>query len=86
MDLERVPSDWSLLKGDLNLQPGQKYVASAYNATTRVRMADVTFTQEAKEKIPTGRILVQNHAEQHPDGVDVLLSAAEFKARVKYYC
>lgn len=86
LDLERVSSGWSLLKGDLNFQRGQKYVAGAYNATTHVRMADVTFTIETKEKIKAGSILVQDYGERHPDGVDVLLSAAEFSDRAQHYC
>ncbi|GAA1722781.1 hypothetical protein [Nonomuraea bangladeshensis] len=86
LDLERIPPGWSLLKGDLNFRPGQKYVAGAYNATSHARMADVTFTNDTKEKITAGSILVQNHAEHHPDGVDALLSAAEFTARAQHYC
>ncbi|MEU4512353.1 hypothetical protein AB0G05_22910 [Nonomuraea wenchangensis] len=86
LDLESIPPGWSLLKGDLNFQPGQKYVAGAYNATTHVRMADVTFTTRAKEKITAGSVLVQNHADHHPDGIDVLLSAAEFTARAQHHC
>ena len=86
LDLERIPSGWSLLKGDLNFQRGQKYIAGAYNATTHVRMADVAFTKESKEKVTTGRILVQDYIEQRPGAVDVLLSAAEFSARAQRYC
>ncbi|MER7502146.1 hypothetical protein AB0L05_10355 [Nonomuraea pusilla] len=86
LDLESIPSGWSLLEGDLNFQRGQQYVASGYNATTHTRMADVTFTSETKEKVTTGSILVQDHAEHQPDGVDVLLSAAEFSDRAERYC
>ncbi|GAA4986345.1 hypothetical protein HD597_000158 [Nonomuraea thailandensis] len=85
LDLEKIPPGWSLVEGDLNLQPGHKYVAGAYNAKTSGGTFRVSFTTASK-KNPTGRILIQDHSGEQPDGVDVPLSAAEFEARAKYYC
>ncbi|AQZ62480.1 unnamed protein product [[Actinomadura] parvosata subsp. kistnae] len=87
VDLERVTAGWSLASGDLDFQPGQRYMAGAYNRTTHVRMADVGFTHNTKRKITPGRVLVQDHGnEKEPDGVDVLISEAEFAARARREC
>ncbi|SEU27537.1 hypothetical protein [Nonomuraea wenchangensis] len=86
LDLEKIPLGWSLVEGDLNFQPGRKYVASAYNAKKPGGTFRVSFTTAYKTKPTAGRILVQDHSGEQPDGVDVPLSSAEFVARAKHYC
>ncbi|MFG1617850.1 hypothetical protein ACGFI3_34265 [Nonomuraea wenchangensis] len=86
LDLEKIPLGWSLVEGDLNFQPGRKYVVSAYNAKRPGGTFRVSFTTAYKTKPTAGRILVQDHSGEQPDGVDVPLSSAEFVARAKHYC
>ncbi|MER7615889.1 hypothetical protein [Nonomuraea wenchangensis] len=86
LDLEKIPPGWSLIEGDLNFQPGRKYVAGAYNANTPGGTFRVSFTTASKTNPTAGRILIQDYSGEQSDGVDVPLSTPEFVARAKYYC
>ncbi|NRQ33728.1 hypothetical protein HII36_17995 [Nonomuraea sp. NN258] len=86
LDLEKIPPGWSLAEGDLKFQPGHQYLAGAYHAKTQGGTFRVSFTTASKTKPTVGRILIQDHSGEQPDGVDVLLSTTEFVARAKHYC
>ncbi|TMR90783.1 hypothetical protein [Nonomuraea basaltis] len=84
MNLEEKPAEWSLREGSLSFADGQTYMVSPYSSETHVGLEGVNFTTRSKEKIPPGKIVIQ---ESTSDGSkDVLLAEDEFKTRAKHYC
>ncbi|MEU8324016.1 hypothetical protein AB0C33_37135 [Nonomuraea sp. NPDC048881] len=86
LDLEKLPPGWSLAEGDLRFRRKLKYKAAGYDAKRNARMYDVVFDAGSRKKVRPGQVIITEHKEAEKDGHDVLLSTAEFTARVRYYC
>ncbi|MFI7424045.1 hypothetical protein [Nonomuraea sp. NPDC049684] len=86
LDLEKISPGWSVAEGDLEFPRERKYMAAGYDAKRNARMYGVVFTGESGEKVRPGQVIVTEYREPEKDGHDVLLSTAEFTARVPHYC
>ncbi|MEV4398479.1 hypothetical protein [Nonomuraea sp. NPDC049607] len=86
LDLEEVSPGWSLTEGDLHFRRERTYMAAGYDAKRNFRMYDVVFTSRSKKRVRPGQVIVTEYRGPEKDGHDVLLSTAEFTARLPHFC